>query len=436
MREPVIRKSIARLVSEFHKLREAEEIFIPGKTLVKYAGRVYDEKEVQAAVEASLDFWLTEGPMVYGFQDDLARKIGAKYAFAVNSGSSANLLAMTALTSPLLTNRRLLPGDEVVTVAAGFPTTLNPILLNNLVPVFVDIDIPTYNANIDEIERSISKKTRAIFIAHTLGNPFDLGRIMKIVKKYGLFLIEDNCDALGSTYHGKNTGTFGHLATCSFYPAHHITTGEGGAVLTSDKTLARILRSLKDWGRDCQCGPDETNACKQRFSRQYGRLPFGYDHRYVYSHIGYNVKMTEVQAAIGIAQLRKLDRFCQKRRENFKRWKDAFTTFERFFVLPEATGRSNPSWFAFPLTVKKDAGFTRTDLTNYLHNNLIETRNLFAGNLLRQPAYASIKHRQIGRLATTDRVTNDTFFLGTYAGIRAEHIRYTMSIVGQFIKRI
>ncbi|GAH67422.1 unnamed protein product, partial [marine sediment metagenome] len=273
----------------------AEKIFIPGKTPIRYAGRVFDEKEIQAAVEASLDFWLTEGRFAEEFQAELAEKIGVKHALLVNSGSSANLLALTALMSPLLGEKQLKPGNEIITVAAGFPATLNPIIQNNLVPVFVDVDIPTYNARVEEIEFAISKKTRAIFIAHTLGNPLDLTRINKIVKKYDLYLIEDNCDALGSTYRGKNTGTFGHLATCSFYPAHHITTGEGGAVLTPDVTFTRIVRSLKNWGRDCYCGPGESNTCGRRFSGQYGALPYGYDHKYVYSHIGYNLKMTDIQ---------------------------------------------------------------------------------------------------------------------------------------------
>jgi len=307
--ERELRDKISRLVAELHKTRAAEKIFIPGKTPIRYAGRVFDEKEIQAAVEASLDFWLTEGRFAEEFQAELAEKIGVKHALLVNSGSSANLLALTALMSPLLGEKQLKPGNEIITVAAGFPATLNPIIQNNLVPVFVDVDIPTYNARVEEIEFAISKKTRAIFIAHTLGNPLDLTRINKIVKKYDLYLIEDNCDALGSTYRGKNTGTFGHLATCSFYPAHHITTGEGGAVLTPDVTFTRIVRSLKDWGRDCYCGPGESNTCGRRFSGQYGALPYGYDHKYVYSHIGYNLKMTDIPAAIGLDQLKKIDRF-------------------------------------------------------------------------------------------------------------------------------
>ena len=433
MTEQELREEILNLVAEFHKTRSTEKKFVPGKTPIRYAGRVFDEKEIQAAVESSLDFWLTEGRFAEEFQSELAEKVGVEFALLVNSGSSANLLALTALTSHLLGEKRLKPGDEVITVAAGFPTTLNPIILNRLVPVFVDVDIPAYNAKIEEIEAAVSQKTRAIFIAHTLGNPFDLNRIMKIAEKYDLYLIEDNCDGLGSKYHGKNTGTFGHLATCSFYPAHHITTGEGGAVLTSDNTLARIVGSLKDWGRDCYCGPGESNKCGRRFSGQYGSLPYGYDHKYVYSHIGYNLKMTDIQAAIGLEQLKKLDRFCQARRKNFKAWTSGFKEYEEYFILPEATGGSDPAWFAFPVTVKKDAGFTRTELTIYLNDNLIETRNLFGGNLLRQPAYQNIMHRKIGELENTDRIMNATFFLGTFPGIGSEQIEYTMHVIKKFL---
>ena len=433
MTEQELRKKITNLVAEFHETKNTAKTFVPGKTPIMYAGRVFNEKEIQAAVEASLDFWLTEGRFTKKFQSELAKKTGVKHALTVNSGSSANLLTLAALTSRLLGKKRLIPGDEVITVAAGFPTTLNSIILNGLVPVFVDVDIPTYNAKIEEIEAAVSPRTRAIFMAHTLGNPFNLSRIMKIVEKYGLYLIEDNCDSLGSTYHGKNTGTFGHMSTCSFYPAHHITTGEGGAVLTSDDTLAGIVRSLKDWGRDCSCEPGENNKCGQRFSGHHGTLPYGYDHKYVYSHIGYNVKMTDIQAAIGFEQLKKLDSFCAARRKNFQLWTEGFRNYEKYFILPRATAGSDPAWFSFPVTVKKEAGFTRTDLTNHLNTHLIETRNLFAGNLLRQPAYLNIPHRKIGKLPNTNRIMNDTFFLGTYPGLGKVQIDYTMGIIDQFI---
>lgn len=434
MTERKLRKLIAQFVEKFYRAKSKGKMVIAGKTPVRYAGRVFNEKEIQAAVEASLDFWLTEGRFAKKFQLELAERVGVKNAFLVNSGSSANLLALTALTSHLLGERRLMPGDEVITVAAGFPTTLNPIILNCLVPVFVDVDIPTYNAKIDEVEAAISQKTRAIFMAHTLGNPFDLNRIMRIVKKYDLYLIEDNCDSLGSIYQEKNTGTFGHLATCSFYPAHHITTGEGGAVLTSNNTLARIVKSLRDWGRDCYCRPGENNTCGRRFSGQHGTLPYGYDHKYVYSHIGYNLKMTDIQAAIGIEQLKKLDKFCKSRRCNFKLWKKGFEQYKNYFILPEETEGSDPAWFAFPITVREDVGFTRTELTNYLSENMIETRNLFGGNLLRQPAYQNITYRTISKLENTDRIMKDTFFLGTYPGIGSEQIEYTMAIIEKFVR--
>lgn len=441
MTEAELRKRIAALVAEFHKVRSTTNAFVPGKTPVRYAGRVFDEKEIQAVVEASLDFWLTEGRFAEKFQAELAAKVGTEYAILTNSGSSANLLALTSLTSHLLVERSLKPGDEVVTVAASFPTTVNPIILNGLIPVFVDVDIPTYNVITDQIAEAISPKTRAIFIAHTLGNPFNLAEVVKIVKKHDLFLIEDCCDALGSTYTLKDplpetsfVGTYGHIATFSFYPAHHITMGEGGAVLTSDETLARAVRSLKDWGRDCYCGPGENNTCGRRFSGQYGDLPQGYDHKYVYSHIGYNLKATDIQAAIGVEQMQKLDRFCAVRRENFKRWTTGFQKYEDRFILPRATEDGDPAWFGFPVTVRETADFTRTDLTNYLSDHLVETRNIFSGNLLRQPAYLNIPHRKIGELPNTDRIMNDAFFLGTYPGIDKEEIGYTMSVIDEFIK--
>ena len=431
--EQSLREEILRLVAGFHGIKNKKSPFVPGKTPVRYAGRVFDEQEIQAAVEASLDFWLTEGGFAERFRTGLARRIGVKHAFLVNSGSSANLLAVTALTSHLLGEKRLKPGDEVITVAAGFPTTLNPIIQNRLIPVFVDVDIPSYNAKVDEIEAAIGSKTRAIFVAHTLGNPFDLEPIMEIVERYHLFLIEDNCDSLGSTYDGQNTGSFGHLSTCSFYPAHHITTGEGGALLTSNPTLARIVQSLRDWGRDCACGPGENNRCGCRFSGQHGTLPEGFDHKYVYSHVGYNLKMTDFQAAIGLEQLKKLDAFCLARRENFKAWTNRFTKYGEYFILPRATKHADPAWFAYPVTVRENASFERTELVEYLNENLIETRNLFGGNLLRQPAYSNIEHRKTSALKNTDRIMNHSFFLGTFPGIGREQIDYTMNVIHKFL---
>ena len=449
MTEETLRRKIADLVAEFHRCRSASSSFVPGQTFLPYAGRVFDEKEMQAAVEACLDFWLTEGRFTGEFQKMLAAKVGTEYALLVNSGSSANLLAVTVLTSHLLGARRLQPGDEIITVAAAFPTTVNPIIMNGLVPVFVDVDIPSYNVNVEAVKEALSPRTRAVILAHTLGNPFNLDEILKIARERGLFLIEDCCDALGSTYTLRNPapdvsrqlapgkrflGSFGHLSTFSFYPAHHITLGEGGAVLTSDATLAQALRSLKDWGRDCFCGPEENNACGQRFSGQQGNLPPGYDHKYIYSHIGYNLKATEMQAAIGVEQLKKLDIFCAARRENFALWMAGLQKYARHFLLPEAEKGGEPAWFAFPLTVREGAGFTRTELTAYLGEHLVETRNLFGGNLLRQPAYLNIPHRQVGALANTDRIMNDTFFLGVYPGLGKEQIDYTVQMIDDFMQ--
>ena len=429
-----LKKKISELVAEYYNVTAAQRHFIEGETPVHYAGRYYNEKEMQAAVEASLDFWLTEGRFTSTFESDLANYLTIKHAILVNSGSSANLLALTALTSDFLGNQRLHQGDEVITVAAGFPTTINPIIQNGLIPVFVDVDIPGYNINTNDLLRALSPKTRAIFIAHSLGNPFNLDNVLSFAQNHNLYLIEDNCDALGSLYKGRRTGSFGHLATCSFYPAHHITLGEGGAVLTSDDRLARIVRSLKDWGRDCFCGPGQNNRCSKRFSGRHGELPLGYDHKYVYSHIGYNFKATEFQAAIGVEQLKKLELFCDKRRENFRLWSNGFKSFEQYLILPEATPHSDPAWFAYPLTVRSnEVNFTRNDLTEFLNEHLVETRNLFGGNLLRQPAYQNIVHRRIGELPNTERIMNDTFFLGTYPGIGKEQINYTMNVFADFI---
>jgi CDP-4-dehydro-6-deoxyglucose reductase, E1 len=430
----LLREKINKLVTEYYLTGRSTQGFVPGVTPVHYAGRVHDEKEMHAAVEAALDFWLTEGRFAARFETGLARMVGAAHAILVNSGSSANLLAITALMSPHLQGKQLKPGDEVITVAAGFPTTVNPIVQNGLVPVFVDVDIPTYNALPREVEAAVGPKTRAIFLAHTLGNPFDLDRVLAIAREHDLFVVEDNCDSLGSLYRKQWTGTFGHLSTCSFYPAHHITLGEGGAVLTSDDTLAAIIRSLKDWGRDCYCAPGKNNCCGGRFSGQHGELPEGYDHKYVYSHIGYNLKATEFQAAIGVQQLQKLDAFCAARRRNFQLWRTGLAKFGDSFILPEATAGSDPAWFAFPITVDTlKAGFTRNELAACLNGHLIETRNLFGGNLLRQPAYLGIAHRCQGELPNTERIMHDTFFLGTYPGLGEEQIEYTISVIEQFM---
>jgi len=431
--EQQLRNEISTLVEQFYQVKFGKNEFTAGKSAIRYAGRVFDEKEIQSLVDSSLDFWLTEGRFAEEFQAQFADFVGAEYAVLTNSGSSANLLAFTALTSELLGDRRLKAGDEVISVAAGFPTTVNPIIQNNMIPVFCDVNIGTYNINIAQLEKAIGPKTRAIFLAHTLGNPYDLDAIVELVKKHNLWLIEDCCDALGSTYKGKHVGTFGHVATCSFYPAHHITIGEGGMIFTNDEVIARSVTSFRDWGRDCYCHGGENNTCGKRFTGQYGTLPKGYDHKYVYSHIGYNLKVTDMQAAIGVEQMKKLPTFVARRKENFRAWTAGFSKWTDRFVLPYATANSDPSWFAFPVTVKAEAGFTRTELTNYLASQQVETRNLFAGNLLRQPAYANIAHRVAGSLDNTETIMNDTFFLGTYPGLTQAQIDYALMLIGEFV---
>ena len=433
--EQELRAETAALVKEFYNTKFAERSFLPGQTPVRYAGRVFDEKEIQASVDASLDFWLTSGRYTEAFESAFSEFTGAEYSILVNSGSSANLIALTSLMSPLLGDRKLKKGDEVIAVAAGFPTTVNPIIQNGLVPVFVDVEIGTYNINLDHLKRALSPKTRAIFLAHTLGNPYNLDAIMEIVRAHNLWLIEDCCDALGSVYKGKMVGSFGHIATCSFYPAHHITMGEGGCVFTSDDVLARAARSIRDWGRDCYCAPGESNTCGKRFSGQYGKLPKGYDHKYVYSHVGYNLKVTEMQAAIGVEQMKKLPHFIARRKENFARWYEGFSKWSDCFILPLATEGADPSWFAFPITVKQTAPFSRTELTNFLNAHGVETRNLFAGNILMQPGYLNIEHRVApDGLTVTNMIMNDTFFLGTYPGLAKEQIDYALSLIAQFVK--
>ncbi|MBN2522458.1 MAG: lipopolysaccharide biosynthesis protein RfbH [Bacteroidales bacterium] len=434
MKEKELRSRISDMVKEYFQEKFPAEDFSPGKTLVKYAGRVFDEKELQSLVDSSLDFWLTAGRYADEFEKSLAEFFPLQYAFLVNSGSSANLVAFSALTSHLFGQKALKPGDEVITVAAGFPTTVNPIIQNGMVPVFVDVEVGTYNVNVAMLEKAIGPKTRAIFLAHTLGNPFDVSAVKKLANKHDLWLIEDCCDALGSEYSGKKLGTFGHVATCSFYPAHHITMGEGGAVVTDDRTIAKAVRSIRDWGRDCFCSGGESDTCGHRFSGQFGDLPRGYDHKYVYSHIGYNVKVTDMQAAIGVEQLKKINGFIADRKKNFLLWTAGFKKWEDKFLLPFALPEADPAWFAFPVTVKENAGFTRTDLTDYLSQKRVETRNLFAGNLLRQPAYMNIEKRVVGSLSESDRIMNDTFFLGTYPGLTKEMIDYVLGIIDAYIE--
>lgn len=428
-----IKKDILKKVSEYYQSKFTRQPFLPGQTKVRYAGRVFDEKELINLVDSSLDFWLTAGRYAEEFEMSFAEFFDMSDALLVNSGSSANLVAMSTLTSPKLKDRQLKPGDEVITVAAGFPSTVAPIVQNGLVPVFVDVELGTYNAIAEEIEKAISPKTKAIFLAHTLGNPFNLSVVMELIRQHNLWLIEDNCDAVGSRYDQKLTGTFGHLGTVSFYPAHHMTMGEGGCVLTNDEDLAKIARSFRDWGRDCYCGPGENDTCGKRFSQQFGTLPFGYDHKYVYSHIGYNLKVTDMQAAVGVAQLQKLDGFIESRKNNFQKIKQLLSKYSEYLILPEATHRSDPSWFGFPISVRENVGFTRNDLTSFLERNKIETRNLFGGNLIRQPAYLDIGKRVAGDLKNTDFVMNNTFFIGVFPGIDDVQIDYVSDIFYQFM---
>ncbi len=429
--EKEIRKEIFDRVKELYTLRKNQEKFIPGETRINYAGRVYDEKEMISLVDASLDFWLTSGRFAQQFEKEFAQFLGVKYCLLTNSGSSANLLAISALTSPKLGERKLEAGDEVITTACGFPTTLNPIIQNNLVPVFIDVDLGTYNIQVDKIEKAITEKTKAIFIAHTLGNPVDLDKIMKIIKKYNLFLIEDNCDSLGSKYSGKYTGTFGHISTCSFYPAHHISMGEGGVVLTNDLELKKMITSFRDWGRDCWCELGRDNTCGKRFSQQFGKLPFGYDHKYIYSHVGYNLKITDMQAAIGVEQLKKLPYFIKARKKNFAFLCENLREYEKYFILPRPTKNSEPSWFGFPILIKENAPFTRADIVNHLEKNKIATRMLFGGNLTKQPAYENVKYRVVNSLRNTDLVMNNLFWIGVYPGITEEKLDCIVKVFSQ-----
>ncbi len=433
--EKQIREEIFGKVSELYLLKKEREKFIAGETPIAYGGRVYDEKEMINSIDASLDFWLTAGRYAGQFEKEFAEFLGIKHCLLTNSGSSANLLAVSALTSPQLKDGRLMPGDGVITTACGFPTTINPIIQNNLTPVFVDIKLGTYNIDEDLVEEAISDRIKAIFISHTLGNPVNLGKILNIAERHHLWFIEDNCDSLGSKYEGKYTGTFSHISTCSFYPAHHITMGEGGAVLTNDPLLKKIILSFRDWGRDCWCKPGYDNTCGKRFEWSLGELPFDYDHKYIYSHIGYNLKITDMQAAIGVAQLKKLPEFIEKRKANFGILYNRFKKYEDYFILPQATKDSDPSWFGFPLLVKEDAPFKRKDIVQYLEKNKVATRMLFGGNLTKQPAYKNIKYRIFGKLKNTDLVMNNLFWVGVYPGITKEKMRYVLEIIDEFFKK-
>lgn len=431
-----IENQILALVRDYYEVRFAQSDFVPGETAVPVSGRSFDSDELANLVEASLEFWLTAGRYSDQFEKEFASYLGIRHTMLCNSGSSANLLALASLTSPQLGERALRPGDEVITVAAGFPTTVNPIIQNQLVPVFLDVDLRTHNIDVSHLEEAISSQTKAIMIAHTLGNPFDLDTVSDVAHRHGLWLIEDNCDALGSTYRGRKTGTFGHLATTSFYPAHHITMGEGGAVMTNRPRLKTLVESFRDWGRDCWCAPGVDNTCGKRFEWQLGDLPFGYDHKYAYSHIGYNLKLTDMQAAIGVAQLKKLPSFIETRKRNWQLLRDGLEPYEEFLMLPEATAHSDPSWFGLLLTVRPEAPFNRNELIQHLESNKVATRLLFAGNLIRQPAYQHVNYRIVGELTNTDVVMNQTFWIGVYPGLTPEMIAYVLQVFTSFFKSL
>lgn len=418
------REAVLRAVREDYQSRAREVTFAPGVTPIPVTGKVFGAEEVEAAVRASLDFWLTAGPETEAFERRLARRVGVRHAMMCNSGSSANLLALTALTSPKLGNRRLRPGDEVVTVAAGFPTTVAPIIQNRLVPVFVDVELGTYGPRAADLEAALSSRTRAIMLAHCLGNPFDLEAVMSLAREHDLWVVEDTCDGLGGTYKGQNLGTFGDLSTLSFYPAHHITTGEGGAVLTRRPSLKKVVESIRDWGRDCWCLPGKDNTCLKRFEHQLGDLPEGYDHKYTYSHLGYNLKSGDIQAAIGLAQLDRLDGFIAARRANWQRLREGVADLEEWLVLPEPAPDSDPSWFGFPLLVRSGAPVSRDEVTQALEERLIGTRLLFGGNLLRQPAFAGVEHRTVGDLPNSDTIMRSAFWIGVWPGLTEPMIDY------------
>jgi CDP-4-dehydro-6-deoxyglucose reductase, E1 len=433
--EAQLRHLILDLVGEYARRHHAPQTFVAGESPVPVSGKVYGAEDMQALVDSSLDFWLTTGRFNAAFEEKLAARIGVQHALTTNSGSSANLLALSSLCSHYLRGDALKPGDEVITVATGFPTTVNPALQYGLVPVFVDVDIPTYNIKPDAIEAAVSDRTRAIMIAHTLGNPFDLGEVMRVAEKYDLWVVEDCCDALGATYGGQNVGTFGDIGTLSFYPAHHVTMGEGGAVFTDKPRLKRVIESMRDWGRDCWCAPGMDNTCGKRFCRKLGDLPMGYDHKYTYSHCGYNLKITDMQAAVGLAQLDRLEGFITARRRNFDLLTELLKPFEEAFILPEATPDSEPSWFGYPITIRQSAPFTRDKLVQHLDAHRVGTRLLFGGNLIRQPYMRGRNYRVVGSLDNANFVTESTFWIGLYPGLGELHLEYVAETVEGFLRK-
>lgn len=437
-----IKQSILDLTTQYYDLQFASEDKYVEGTRVNYAGRVFDSEELVNLVDSSLEFWLTAGRYAEEFETNLAKYLGIKYCSLVNSGSSANLLAFMALASPKLGDRRIKKGDEIITVAAGFPTTIAPIIQYGAIPVFVDVTIPQYNIDITRLKEALSDKTKAIMIAHTLGNPYDLQYIRTFCDEHNLWLIEDNCDALGSTYYyngeWKQTGTIGHIGTSSFYPPHHMTMGEGGAVYTDDIQLHRIVNSLRDWGRDCWCQPGTDGSCKHRYTQQFGELPLGYDHKYVYSHFGYNLKATDMQAAIGCAQLKKLDKFTALRKEHWNSLKEGLQEVKDVIILPEPAKNSDPSWFGFLMTVSDDAPFTRDELSNYLEDNNIQTRNLFAGNIMKHPCFDEMREsrtgfRVVGTLTNTDKIMTSSLWIGVYPGMNQDKLNYMIKTILKFV---
>ena len=428
-----LKEQILELTKQYIEQKFPHKDFIAGESLVPISGKIFDHHEVCNIVESALEFHLTAHTFNAQFEKQLRDFVGVKYALTCNSGSSANLIAFSALTSPLLGERRLKAGDEVITVAAGFPTTINPIIQHGMIPVFVDEELSTYNIDVSLLEKALSPKTKAIMIAHTLGNPFDIDSVLEFTQKHNLWLIEDCCDALGGTYKGENLGTFGHISTLSFYPAHHITMGEGGAVLTNDSTLKKAMESFRDWGRDCWCAPGQDNSCGKRFDWTYEDLPKGYDHKYVYSHLGYNLKITDMQAAIAVAQMKKLPEFIEIRKRNFQLLLEKLTHLEPYFILPQAAEHSDPSWFGFLLTIKDGTPFTRNEITRYLDKHKIGTRLLFAGNVTKQPYMKEQNYRVAGSLENTDKIMNDTFWIGLYQGITPTMVDYVVQTIDNFI---